>query len=1483
MNEEPIELEFIINAPELLEQASQVRQGLESVDNAVARSENNFQEYINAQLEASNAMAQNVRLTKEQQRAYETYANAISGLTQMMQETTDPTQIGIYEYKIKELTKSIEDLLSRANSNEVSVIDTEKLEEAGRLIDSISDKTFTPSFASTEELELLSTRINEAQSEFEQLEVVIDFVNARLESIGDNDTLVALQDDIAQANQLLGNTVERYDATGNSINEMTDALKTFKEQLANETDPQNIITLNQNIEDLENRIRQIGNAGREGFDELGNTIEVQRETVRGLKGQLAELVQQMAQMRLQGQENTAQYRELARQATDLAGALSTVNEEVRFSASASSGLDTLIRATKGVASGYALAQSASALFGDEQKDLQQTLVKITAVLSLLQGLQTIQLELARKDSLITKTLTYLKGLYAKAVGNSTGALRIFRIALLATGLGVAIVLMGELIANWSKFKKVIGLSSDELERNQEINKKANSLYGEKIAKLQILASTNEKVTLTEEQKKQAVKDYNSEFGNVLGSVKDYNELETKIIKNVGNYIEYLNVKAQAEAAYMLSLERQKKLLEEITALSSGDLKWYDQLQNITDNIFEKGYKLFNIDIGENRKEISQKEVLDIIGLPSEEDFNKALSSYNGVIQGNLRSFRKKQEQDKGILEASYDLQKKAGELADKYKIKADDKTKVDNSTKKAFEERIKALAAISKAEDDLAKKRLTGLQKDLLEIEQRYAKLREDAKKAKLDTRDLDRIDKLEKEEVISVKYTSDTDKLKKQLEESKRIYEEYEEFKKSTSEQKANETFKELINTQKGYYDLLSDELDKINPNDMTAEAKERYGMLTALLIDYTENKGKIEREELEKLYNLTATTEQKLYALRDKYAKLNLALLSKYSGKELENRQKILGTQAQGEFNSLADEILKNSGHFVNALEIISTATKGQIQKQITDLSKFLEENKNISSEQRKVVEGIIRDLTNKLPNAQDDKRSIQTNLGVVNSQIQATKNELEKLKTARLRLKRTNDESYESFMQRVTEMDLAVKLLEMRLGSLNLDKIAAIGQDMGQLGDQFMGFSNAIAELNPGLSDLFKTLSAGFKIFESITKLISAVGSALKESGKQSGNYWTAIIGAVLEIVGQIANVWSGIVQKQKQAYKEFLKWQMDVYRGELEYQALLRKRRYDSISNKTTDKTMLSSQLEELKKQTPEIQAEYEKQLEMIQNNGKFIEKRWRSKSFWRSKTKTDWGDMFGFDYNEMEKLYTTNKLEGDTKAWFEELKKLKEELGDVQKAIEETENAWLEAMTGSSVSSLTDSIKNGLAEGKRSFEDFADDIEGILKNAILQGMITDTLNEGVKDLQKELAAMMGDGELSTADADKIREMYMKLVEEAQKNMEALNKAGIDFSGGDDKNSLKGAIKGMTENQADLLSGQIGGWRLAQLETNSILTRSFTSQLEILSRQVALQMQIEVNTRQTSGYTERTAKAIEELLSKTKTSNVDVLKANGAWTP
>jgi hypothetical protein len=48
-----------------------------------------------------------------------------------------------------------------------------------------------------------------------------------------------------------------------------------------------------------------------------------------------------------------------------------------------------------------------------------------------------------------------KGVFTAAVGASTGALKLFRLALIATGIGAAVVAVGLLVANWDKLTKAV--------------------------------------------------------------------------------------------------------------------------------------------------------------------------------------------------------------------------------------------------------------------------------------------------------------------------------------------------------------------------------------------------------------------------------------------------------------------------------------------------------------------------------------------------------------------------------------------------------------------------------------------------------------------------------------------------------------------------------------------------------------------------------------------------------------------------------------------------------------------------------------------------------------------------------------------------------------------------------------------------------------------------------------------------------------------
>jgi hypothetical protein len=105
-------------------------------------------------------------------------------------------------------------------------------------------------------------------------------------------------------------------------------------------------------------------------------------------------------------------------------------------------IDTFVAGIQGIAAGFQIAQGAAALFGDENEDLQKAMLKVQGAMALANGVQQVANLLQKESILMTQGAAAAQKLYALAVGTSTGALRAFRIALAATGIGAVVVALG---------------------------------------------------------------------------------------------------------------------------------------------------------------------------------------------------------------------------------------------------------------------------------------------------------------------------------------------------------------------------------------------------------------------------------------------------------------------------------------------------------------------------------------------------------------------------------------------------------------------------------------------------------------------------------------------------------------------------------------------------------------------------------------------------------------------------------------------------------------------------------------------------------------------------------------------------------------------------------------------------------------------------------------------------------------------------------
>lgn len=178
-----------------------------------------------------------------------------------------------------------------------------------------------------------------------------------------------------------------------------------------------------------------------------------------VKQELRELTEQIARAKANGQDYGAQYDELVQKAGKLRDAIGDVNQEIRNTASDTSTFDGLISGAQGVAGGFAIAQGATALFGDESEELQQTLLKVNAVMAILQGLQSVQNVLQKESALnqllnnklaivANAQLALENGLQSKNIvvkGLATVAQKALNAAMAANPIGIVVVALAGLI------------------------------------------------------------------------------------------------------------------------------------------------------------------------------------------------------------------------------------------------------------------------------------------------------------------------------------------------------------------------------------------------------------------------------------------------------------------------------------------------------------------------------------------------------------------------------------------------------------------------------------------------------------------------------------------------------------------------------------------------------------------------------------------------------------------------------------------------------------------------------------------------------------------------------------------------------------------------------------------------------------------------------------------------------------------------------
>ena len=295
-----------------------------------------------------------------------------------------------------------------------------------------------------------------------------------------------------------------------------------------------------------------GGEAKKAIDNQAKAIDNLGKSGKSLTGQLRGLKAELANLEIAGQEGSAAFNDLLIAASKLEDQIGDTRARVKILASDTFKFDVAVGATQALASSFEVAQGAAALFGSESEDLQKAIVKITAATAVANGVNQLAAIFKEENALKTGVLAVAETAYGLAVGKSTGALKLLRIALAATGVGLLVVGLVALIENFDKVKDAIFSTSDStraLAATFDDSKKAIEGATSETTKVGTAFEQAKKGVISKEA---ALQIYNETLGDSFGKTTDLNVAEKNFVDKKDAYVKATAARATAQALFAQS-------------------------------------------------------------------------------------------------------------------------------------------------------------------------------------------------------------------------------------------------------------------------------------------------------------------------------------------------------------------------------------------------------------------------------------------------------------------------------------------------------------------------------------------------------------------------------------------------------------------------------------------------------------------------------------------------------------------------------------------------------------------------------------------------------------------------------------------------------------------------------------------------------------------------------------------------------------------
>lgn len=342
-------------------------------------------------------------------------------------------------------------------------------------------------------------------------------------------------------------------------------------------------------------LQSVGNSGS-NIDKISERFDRLQNSTVPLKKKLRELENMMAQMNLDGLNDTDLFTSMAAKAGEYKDAIGDAAQATRLLSSDTANLDAGIEAIQGLAGAASIATGVMGLLGTKNEDVEQAILKVQGAIGVLNGVQALANTL-NKDSILMLKLKQIitdantVSTTANTIGTTTNtvatgantlAVRAWNIAkaigkaLLGDFTGLLIVGAGAL----ATYAIATSKSTDAEEDHQESLNKSKEAVDTYTNTLQssfasLMTSYSQLKTQwqslsNEHQKNQWITDNKNKLEDLGISVDGVNSVEDAFTKNTNAVVEGFIARAKA-AAYLAELtENYRKQIVLIDQLNEAN-------------------------------------------------------------------------------------------------------------------------------------------------------------------------------------------------------------------------------------------------------------------------------------------------------------------------------------------------------------------------------------------------------------------------------------------------------------------------------------------------------------------------------------------------------------------------------------------------------------------------------------------------------------------------------------------------------------------------------------------------------------------------------------------------------------------------------------------------------------------------------------------------------------------------------------------------